>query len=296
MLQEIRDHYSYHRKWTDRFAEHDVRSVFEKAARDLATAGFGELQGKRVLDLGCGQRYAFALQSAAAGATVTALDINYVQPGALPIALWRMAKHNGPKRALKSGLRQLLFDDRYYSALEQFSGAPLRRYLSDLTFVTADPTAGNYPLPTDGFDLIVSINVLEHVVDISKFAAEVARMLVPGGYFYAIIHNFYSISGGHDFEWVYPDECPSTKVPPWDHLRANQHPSYTYLNRLRPGDYRSTFARYLAVLLFEGRGLHSEAGEVEGENLLTEDVALELAQYPRSLLLTRSWHMICRRE
>jgi SAM-dependent methyltransferase len=144
-------------------------------------------------------------------------------------------------------------------------------------------------------DLVVSNAVLEHVADVPKFSAEVARLLDSGGYFYAIIHNFYSLSGGHSLEWAFPDEFPSSNVPPWDHLRENHFPAWTYLNRCKPEQFKNAFAKYLSIVRFEGVGINHDAGELEGECFLTADIAVELKAYPRDLLLTRSWCIICRK-
>jgi len=225
ILREMRELLVYHSRFGRRFAEHDCYNVFEKAMRDLRAVGFGKLQGKRVLDLGCGQRYPFALQCAASGAVVTALDIDYIKPDFLPLAFYRTVQHNGFKRAVKSALRRLIFDKGYYDALERAAGKPLRSFQSRITFVVADPEDAHYPLSSDSFDLIVSNAVVEHVADVPRFAGEIWRLLTAGGYFYAIIHNFYSLSGGHNLEWAFPDEHPSRKVPPWDHLRENRFPA-----------------------------------------------------------------------
>jgi hypothetical protein len=129
--------------------------------------------------------------------------------------------------------------------------------------------------------------VVEHVVDVVGFAAEIKRLLLPGGYSYGIIHNFYSLSGGHNLEWAYPDECPSLKVPLWDHLRESGFPSWAYLNRLKPEEYLNAFSRELEIILFEGRDINHNPGGLEGELLLTPELCAELAAYPRELLLTR---------
>lgn len=295
MLREIRELFSYHSKSTTRFAEHDVHNVFEKTIRALKQFGFNEIRGKRVLDLGCGQRYPFALQCAAAGAEVTALDLNYIKPDFLPLAFYRTIKHNGVKRAVKSLLRRALWDDKYYQALETSATRPLRSHQSKINFIVSDPTSANYPLPPCSFDLIASNAVLEHVIDVPKFAIEVARLLDSAGYFYAIIHNFYSLSGGHNLEWAFPHEYPSSNVPPWDHLRENRFPAWTYLNRCTPEQFKNTFARHLQILFFEGVGINHDSGELEGEHFLTPEIAAELKSYPRDLLLTRSWCMICKK-
>jgi SAM-dependent methyltransferase len=295
MLREVRELWSYHRRSTERFARHDVRNVFHKAMRDLERAGFAGLQGKRVLDLGCGQRFSFALQCAAAGAEVKALDVDYVRPDPLPLAFQRMWRHNGLKRAAKSTLRRVLFDPQYYRSLESHSGRPLRDDRSTIDFVVADPTGTNYPLPAGSFDLIVSNAVLEHVRDVPRYAEEVARLLVQGGYFYGIIHNFYSLSGGHHMEWAFPDENPSKNVPPWDHLRDNRFPAWVYLNRQRPEDFQAAFRPHVEILSFHGVGIDHDAGQLEGEALLVPELAAKLAVYPRELLLTRSWCLVGRK-
>jgi len=41
----------------------------------------------------------------------------------------------------------------------------------------------NLPYPDDHFDAVVCVDVLEHVVDLTKVLAEVARVLKPGGLF-----------------------------------------------------------------------------------------------------------------
>lgn len=295
MIREIRDLLSYHSQFSERQAHHDCVNVFGKTMRDLSQVGLTSLVGKRVLDLGCGQRFPFALQCAAAGAEVTAMDLDYVQPDAWPLALTRIWKHNGLKRALKSTVRRFLFDQRYYTALENEAQRSLRPHISRISFVVADPQAASYPLPGEKFDLIASNAVVEHVQDVSLFAAEVHRLLRKGGHFYALIHNFYSISGGHALEWAYPDEHPSAKIPPWDHLRENRFPAWTYLNRLKPNEYEAAFAEHLKVLSFEGRNVHHDPGQ-EGERYLTPDIEAALSTYPRELLLTRGWCVICRKE
>ena len=296
MLREIRELFSFHGKLTPQMARHDVHNVAGKAMRDLQQFGFEGIGGKRMLDLGCGQRFAFALQCAAAGAKVTALDLDYVKPHFLPVALFHIAKHNGVKRALKSMVRRIMWDSQYYRELEENAGKPLRPYMSKINFVVADPTGGGYPLPSSSFDLIASNAVLEHVSDLEKFAQEVARLLDTGGYFYAVIHNFFSLSGGHNLDWTRPDENPPSAVPPWDHIRENRFPVWVRLNRCKPEDYTTAFSQGLRILRFEGVGINHDAGELEGEKLLTPEIAAELAEYPRELLLTRAWVMICKKE
>jgi 2-polyprenyl-3-methyl-5-hydroxy-6-metoxy-1,4-benzoquinol methylase len=73
IFREIKELFSYHSQFSKRFAQHDVQNVFNKTMDDLKKFGFEDLKGKRILDLGCGQRFPLALQCASYGAVVTAL-------------------------------------------------------------------------------------------------------------------------------------------------------------------------------------------------------------------------------
>lgn len=295
-VEQLQQLFTYHTKWASRFAAHDVHSVFGRAVHDLEAHGFGELRGKRVLDLGCGPMYACALQFAACGSKATALDARYVHPGCLPVVFGRAVRHDGFEAAVKLAVRRVLFAPQYYRALEAEAQKKLRAHRSEIEFVTSDPSGSTYPLTPCSFDLVVANAVLEHVEDVSMLAQEIRRLLNPGGYFYAIIHNFYSLSGGHCPEWAYPDTDPSLRVPPWDHLREGRFPATPFLNRLTPQEYRDALSSCLNVLLFEGRDIDHAPGGLEGERFLAGQVAAELARYPRELLLTRLWCALCRRD
>jgi len=80
-------------------------------------------------------------------------------------------------------------------------------------------------------------------------------------------------------ELAYPDEFPSSRVPPWDHLSTNLYPTFVYLNRLRPEEYYSAFAKHLKVLLFEGRDINHDPGGFEEERFLTEEIKNELSMF-----------------
>jgi SAM-dependent methyltransferase len=160
----------------------------------------------------------------------------------------------------------------------------------------ADPQAANYPISSNKYDLIVSNAVLEHVYDVEKYFREVSRVLKKEGLIYGLVHNYYSVSGGHNLEWAFPDTHPSPGVPPWDHLRGNQSPTHTYLNKLKPEEYKAAAAAAsLEVVLFESRDINHNAEGQEGEKFLTPEVQEELSQYPRELLLARSYCIICRK-
>ena len=260
IIQEIKDIYHYHQRSTREFAIHDYNNVYKKAIRDLNAFGLESVKGKEVLDLGCGARFPFSLLAASEGANITALDISYVKPHALPIFFLKIARANGIKRAAKSAIRKVLFDNLYLKQIKTSAGKDLSQFIPKINFILADPTAADYPLPSDKYDLVASNAVLEHVDDVEKYFKEVYRLLKRGGLSYGFIHNYYSISGGHNLECAFPDTNPSPRVAPWDHLRSNQYPTHIYLNKLKPEDYKAAAAASLEVLLFEGRDIDHNAG------------------------------------
>lgn len=296
IFREIKELVIHHHKYVEKRAKHDYLNVFCKGMRDLSNFGVTNLQGKQVLDLGCGQRFPLALLLAGNGAQIVGLDIDYVRPDFLPLAAWRVFRHDGLKRTAASILRQLLFDRKYYHTLELYAGRPLKSLSSRISFVIPDPHSRSYPLPSNYFDVIVCNAVVEHVEDVLGLSSEIHRLLKNKGIFYGIIHNFYSLSGGHSPEWAYPDEAPSSRVPPWDHLRDNEFPTSVYLNRLKPDEYLNAFKEFLEVLLFEPRNINHDKGGYEGERFLTPEMEAELRDYPRELLLTRNWCIICRKS
>ncbi len=296
LLQEIKTIYQYHQRSTREIAIHDYTNVYKKTIKDLGSFGLESIEGKEVLDIGCGARFPFSLLAAAEGAHITALDVMYLKPHALPVFFWKILRANGVKRAAKSAVRKALFDEAYFKQLDSSAGIDLTPFISKINFVLADPTAANYPVPSDKYDLISSNAVLEHVSDVKKYFREVSRVLKKGGLSYGLIHNYYSISGGHNLEWAFPDTKPSPGVAPWDHLRSNEFPTHTYLNKLKPEEYKAAAeAAPLEVVLFESRDINHNAGGQEGEKFLTPEAQSELSQYPRELLLARSYCIICRK-
>jgi SAM-dependent methyltransferase len=229
-----------------------------------------------VLEIGSGQRFASALLFHSAGARVIGIDMDFVatQPSLRSLAAtWR---RNGWERAVKTTVRQLLFDPAYYRALSEVSGLPLKRRTVPLQVM--DACALDFP--DNRFDLLYSSDVFEHLYDVDAAAREAARVLRPDGVAMIGLNLFPSLSGGHHFEWSDPDGAASRQVPPWDHLRQNRYPPQTYLNKLRERDYRAAFGRYFTIL--EVRE-HSQ-----GAQHLTDDILRELTGFSREELLKDS--------
>jgi SAM-dependent methyltransferase len=191
---------------------------------------------------------------------------------------------------LRACARRLLLDPGYYRELARLSAAPLRP--DAIRFVVHDSDEREYALDSGRFDLVCSNAVLEHVGDIGAVASEIARVMAPGAVLWALIHNYYSLSGGHHLDWARPSERPRTVVPPWDHLRGNTHPAHVYLNKARPEEFREAFGRYLRVADFAGVDEHHEPGPLEGEDYLTPEVRADLVDYDNRTLLTRAYLLV----
>lgn len=205
-------------------------------------------------------------------------------------------KHNGTKRAFKYLIRRILFDKKYYSILESYSGNPIRKSEKAIKYFTADPTYSKYPLESGTFDLIASNAVLEHVKDVENFAIECNRLLSNDGYLYIIVHNYYSLSGGHNLNWAFPDTDPPKNIPAWDHLRENRYPTHVYLNKKTPGEYQEIFSKHLNIISFQSVGKDHEPGQKEGEKFLTPEIKNELKSFSDDLLLTRAYLLICKKS
>lgn len=74
--------------------------------------------------------------------------------------------------------------------------AHARSTYPDVAFIEADLC--DLPLPDDGLDLVVSLQVIEHLPDIPRFVAEMARVLRPGGEFVCATPNRLTFTPGSD--------------------------------------------------------------------------------------------------
>ncbi len=256
--------------------------AFRESGEALERHGGCGRVGARVLDLGCGRRFPAALLFHTFGARVTGIDADVFDP-AFGAGSWlRMIRVNGVERFARSLAQRVLFDRAYYRELGRLAGRPLRFEGLDLRLMDA----GALGFPDAHFDLVHSNSVFEHLADVPAAVREVARVLRPTGVASIVIHLFPSLSGGHHPDWAFPDEEPSRRVPPWDHLRARRHPAGVRLNRWREREFLAEFERRFAVL-------ESQAF-VEGERLLTPGLERELSAYPREELLKRAVRLVLR--
>lgn len=259
-------------------------AFFERMRGELRPL-VGELEGLRVLDVGCGKMMWLTLLLHSAGARVTGIDTEWVEPGFSPGKYWGILRANGWERALRTLVWDVLYARPYYAELART--CPLKLRFDGIDARRASVTGLDFEDAT--FDLVVSHEVFEHLPDVDAALGEIRRVMKPGAVTYVYTHSFTSISGGHHIAWKYPDSEPSTTVPPWDHLRDNLAPDIpSWINRWRECQYREAFGRQLEVLHW----IHTER---EGGSLLTPEIRAELSAYSEEELLTKGFITIARR-
>jgi SAM-dependent methyltransferase len=148
---------------------------------------------------------------------------------------------------------------------------------------------GKLPFSDASFDLAVSGAAFEHFLEVPSVAAELRRVLRPGGMLWIAIHVFTSPSGGHNLRFTeYPIRTIPAGVDAWDHLRQRRLPFTVPLNEWRPRQYVEAFARHFEVL-------SSYCLYREGEHLLTPEIERELSSYTRDELTCATFVIMARK-
>lgn len=106
------------------------------------------------------------------------------------------------------GAREVIgIDLRPFSAT--YASRLASEYGGDGTIHIAVADGGELPFADDSFDVVISINVLEHVTDPISVLKECRRVLRPDGFLYLYFPPFYSPWGAHVDGWI---------NFPWPHL------------------------------------------------------------------------------
>ena len=141
----------------NRRATLELQRHLAKVAVSSVRAAGIAVEGRAVLDLGAGLG-TMSEELLLSGANVTALE---------PGAAWAQITH-----------RRLEPHNREFDLLAGAYGEAI-------------------PRPASSFDLVVSLQVLEHVKDPEKVLSEVWRVLKPGGHFYLACENYLAFWEGH---------------------------------------------------------------------------------------------------
>jgi SAM-dependent methyltransferase len=189
-----------------------------------------------VLEIGPGQTRMFLMIT---GLTNRAIGVDMEpRPDRLGVAdIWRIWRENGALRAIKTLGRELL-------GIERKTRAELARQLgvraAQLKTHIVPGDAQHLPFKDASFDAVVSTSVFEHLPDPAQAAAEVARVLRPGGAAHMITHLYSSHTGAHDMRLFVDPKA----LPPWPHLRDDTRglvQPNSYLNEWRLTQYRRAF-------------------------------------------------------
>lgn len=264
-------------------AENDYQ-IFCDARTALERYLNRDLNQVRILEIGCGQRFATSLLFHTFGADVLGIDMDYVDPRFSFNGYMKIFAKNGWERAVKTLFRHLMFDGRYYRTIRDLCGRDLR--FEDLRLEYMD--ACDLSLADNSVDYIFSRAVFEHIDNVEQACSELFRVLKPGGIANIRPHLFPSLTGGHNPEWFNLKKNNRRKAPPWDHLRKNLYPAPSYLNKLREKDYIRIFSKQFTIVDCESEYL--------GEDYLTDEILRELPNYTRDELTKVSIRIIMKKE
>lgn len=265
------------------FALHSYNSFVNGNKRVLDEYIIKNIQGIKILEVGCGQRFTTTLLFHSMGYNIIGIDTDFIDPHFSIKGFLRVLKTNGFERFVKTFFRHILFDRVYYRTLQKEFGKLLKINDVDIRVMNVC----HLEFPDNYFDYICSNAVFEHINDVEKATSEIARVLKSGGIVDIGIHLFPSLSGGHNLEWAYPNENPSKRVPPWDHLRKNFFPTHVYLNKLRENDYLLIFNKYFSIIDIKSKH--------EGKKFLTKEILNELTSFSKNELLKRSIRVVMKK-
>jgi SAM-dependent methyltransferase len=245
----------------------------------------------RVFEIGYGARpmRMFALMSM--GIDVWGIDLDAPLYEFSLTRVFEIVRRNGPERALKSAVRNVLFDAKEQAILRDALRARGHKWHIDATrFLIGDAAVHDYS--NDKYDLIFSDDVLEHIPrdDLGNLLASMANAITPLGILILTPLVFTGISGNHLPEW-FPYLC-NKDIPrrsePWEHLRKDRWQGNVYLNRMTRADYREILSRYFEII--------EERPKVPdlGRRWLTPEVQEELSEWSEDELFSNRVRFVLR--
>ena len=244
------------------------------------------LEDAKLLDLGCGQTATQVALFAADGVDIIGIDMEVATNQMTLKRFFKILKVNGLERAIKSFLRSFFFDKPYYKELNSLYSKNIQFDKLDIRLMNS----ANLTFTDNYFDFIFSTWVFEHIADVPAAIKEVNRVLKETGVAWIGIHLFPSLSGGHNLEWLNPEQTPSKRVKPWDHLLDNKFPANAFLNKLSLKHYQNIFNQYILVKDIKRT--------YEGEKILTPEIEQILSEkgYTKEDLITRTVFFLCNKK
>jgi len=173
-----------------------------------------ELRGKKILDIGCGQRYPFTYLFSKEN-DVVGIDLDVVLKSHSLRNYYSIISKNGLSRFIKTFLRSILFDWQYFRELSRLGDMGKKKNF-DIKHMNAE----NLKFENDTFDFILSILSFEHFKNVEQCVKEIKRVLKKKGKFYITVDLYSKIHGGHE----------TNPKKPWNHLLNKNFKSNVYLN------------------------------------------------------------------
>jgi len=114
---------------------------------------------------------------------------------------------------LEAALRDIISDLEYGIVLDVGAGNEPYKYLfHDCEYISLDLSSADIkgsgeslPLKSESVDLVISTQVLEHVLNPMQFIFEMKRVLKPGGHAIVSTHGVYPIHAAQDY-WRWTDQ------------------------------------------------------------------------------------------
>ncbi len=148
------------------------------------------------------------------------------------------------------------FDSEEYGLQAKEKVGSLAGDTAEIRITNSD---GSWPFDDGAFDIVVSNQVGEHVVDLETFCAENARVLRPGGF------------GVHAF--------------PLKHILLEPHMRLPLVHRVRDHELRTWLIAHLSRF-----GLHRTYAQ---PGVGVQAFARSLADYCRTFTTYRTWRQVC---
>jgi SAM-dependent methyltransferase len=237
-----------------------------KIQNDLKTQFNLELKNKKILDIGCGQRYPYTYLLSKHN-NVIGIDLDVILMRHDYRNYKAIISKNGFNRFFKTLLRSLLFDRQYFNELSRLSEKSKIPQV-----VIKHMNAEELKFKDNRFDFVLSILSFEHFKNVEKCVKEVKRVLKKGGKFYISVDVYSKLHGGHE---INPKQ-------PWNHLLNKNFKPNVYLNKLRMEEYKAIFSRHFEKIQF----ICKEDPTIkrlltpELKNQLSNYSELELTMYP----------------
>jgi len=216
-----------------------------------------ELKNKKILDIGCGQRYPYTYLLSKNN-RVVGIDLDVILKRHDIENYRAIISKNGINRFFKTFLRSLLFDRCYFKELSRLNTTE-RKLQCEIRHMNAE----NLKFNDRSFDFVLSILSFEHFKDVEKCVQEVKRVLKKEGKFYISVDVYSKLHGGHE---INPKQ-------PWNHLLDKNFKPNVNLNKLRLEDYKTLFSRHFTKIHF----ICEEDPEVK--QLLTPELKKKLSNY-----------------